>query len=278
MANSSSTWRARVRVYECDALGHVNNAVYLHYLQQATAEAWTDYGAAAWQLRSLSLEYLAPAFSGDELEVEAWADGAEGDLLACSYGITRGDDARAILRARATWAQPGAQTHPPLAGDLPDGFRVSPLRLPPDRLNAHRYRWVHTVCSYELDRSGCANPVQLLRWVEEARMVACAEVEWPLERMFAADLMVVQIRHDSEFHSPLRGGEHVEVVSRICDLRLLKGTWCHEIYRLRSAAGPDAGEKELVAQDYSAGAFLNFAGKPTPAPKAALDALLRGGA
>jgi hypothetical protein len=35
-------------------------------------------------------------------------------------------------------------------------------------------------------------------------------------------------------------------------------------------------EKELVATDYSAGAFLSCAGKPQPAPKAILDALLRG--
>jgi acyl-CoA thioesterase FadM len=107
-------------------------------------------------------------------------------------------------------------------------------------------------------------------------MVACAEVGWPLERMFAADLMIVQIRHDTEFHQSLRPGERVEVVSRICDLRLLKGTWCHEIYRLHPETDADAGEKELVARDYSAGAFLNCAGKPTPPPKALLDALLRG--
>jgi acyl-CoA thioesterase FadM len=153
---------------------------------------------------------------------------------------------------------------------------VSPLRLSPDRLNAHRYRWRHTVCGYELNAAGGADPAQLLRWVEEAKMVACADVGWPLDRMFDADLMIVQIRHDSEFHRSLGLGERVEVVSRVCDLRLLKGTWCHEIYRLPSATCGGPVEKELIATDYSTGAFLSCAGKPQAPPKAMVDALLRG--
>ena len=127
-----------------------------------------------------------------------------------------------------------------------------------------------------MDGSGSANPAQLLRWVEEAKISACTEVGWSLERMLGADLMIVQIRHDSEFYAPLRVGERVEVVSRICNLRLLKGTWCHEIYRLYPAPTGEAGDKELVGLDYSTGAFLTCAGRPNPAPKAMLDALLIG--
>jgi acyl-CoA thioester hydrolase len=280
MTDSVFTWGARVRVYECDALGHVNNAVYLHYLQQATAEAWARHGASAWGLRSLATEYLAPAYSGDDLEVQAWSDGVDGALLACGYNITRPENARTIVRARATWVSPSADAGTPPPPDWPAApaglARIAPLRLPPDRLNAHRYRWAHTVCAYELDGSGCVNPVQLLRWVEEAKFVACTEVGWPLERMFATDLMIVQIRHDSEFYAPLRARERVQVFSRICDLRLLKGTWRHEVYRLHPASDGGADEKELIALDYSTGAFLNCAGKPNPAPKAFLDALLQG--
>lgn len=280
MANSFHSWRARVRVYECDLLGHVNNAVYLHYLQQTTAEVWADLGASDWDLRSLAMQYLAPAYNGDELEVRAWASAVEGSSVVSDYTILRPEDGRDLLRARVNWGVPDGQPSVTLARDchtaLPESPGVSPLRLPPDRLDAHRYRWRHTVCSYELDARGGANPAQLLRWVEEAKMVACAGVGWPLDRMSDADLMIVQIRHDSEFYAPLRLGEQVEVVSRICDLRLLKGTWCHEIYRMSSAPTEGPVEGALVATDYSAGAFLSCAGKPQPAPKAMLDALLQG--
>jgi acyl-CoA thioester hydrolase len=280
MSISPAIWRAQVRVYECDALGHVNNAVYLHYLQQATAETWASRGASAWGLYSLAMEYLAPAYSGDELEVRAWASGLENTRLVCGYAITRVADDRTLMRARANWAVPDRQAGPALAGDWPAASPelpgVATLRLPPDRLNAYRYRWRHTVCSYEVDASGGANPAQILRWVEEAKMVACTEVGWSLERMFGVDLMIVQMRHDSEFYTPLRARERVEVVSRICNLRLLKGTWCHEIYRLCPAPTGETGDGELVGLDYSAGAFLTCAGRPNPAPKAMLDALLIG--
>jgi acyl-CoA thioester hydrolase len=280
MISPSSTWRAKVRVYECDALGHVNNAVYLHYLQQATAEAWVTLGAPGWELRSLVMEYLAPARKGDELEVSSSADGLDGDLRASGYRITRLGDDRGILRARATWAEPARAEDAPSMQDWPVAPRdfpgVLPLRLQPDRLQAHRYRWEHTVCNYELDGSGCANPAQVLRWVEEAKFVACIGVGWPLDRMADADLVIVQIRHDSQFYISLRAGERVEVISRICDLRLLKGTWCHEIYRLPPAGEDEAAEKKMVALDYSTGAFLTRAGRPNPAPKAMLDALVRG--
>jgi acyl-CoA thioester hydrolase len=280
MSGSMAIWRAQVRVYECDARGHVNNAVYLHYLQQATAEAWASRRASAWELRSLAMEYLAPAYGGDELEVRAWASGLDSTRLVCGYAITRVADDRTVTRARASWAVSDRQAGAALAGDWPAASPelpvVASLRLPPDRLNAYRYRWRHTVCSYELDASGGANPAQLLRWVEEAKMVACTGVGWSLERMFGSDLMILQIRHDSEFYAPLRLGERVEVVSRICNLRLLKGTWCHEIYRLCPAPTSETEDKELVGLDYSAGAFLTCAGRPNPAPKAMLDALLIG--
>jgi acyl-CoA thioester hydrolase len=279
MASLVLAWRARVRVYECDALGHVNNAVYLHYLEQTTAEAWASLGASTWELRSLAMEYVAPAYSGDELQVRASTDGFEGDLLVCRYSITRSDDARPILRARATWA-PGSVRGASLSPDWPlaplEFPTVGPLRLPPDRLNAYRYRWSHTVCSYELDGSGSANPAQVLRWVEEAKFVACTGVGWPLDRMTDADLLILQIRHDSQFYASLRAGERVEVISRICDLRLLKGTWCHEVYRLPPTGAEEGTEREIVVLDYSTGAFLTRAGRPNPAPKAMLETLVRG--
>jgi acyl-CoA thioester hydrolase len=280
MTNSMFTWRARVRGYECDALGHVNNAVYLHYLQQATTEAWPMLGADAWELRTLATEYLAPARSGDELAVTVWADGAGGGLPACEYAIARSNDAREVLRARATWALPRGEAGVLPAPDWPSAPaelpRTAPLRLSPDRPEAYRYRWRHTVCNYELDANGFANPVQLLRWVEEAKFVACAEVGWPISRMLDADLVIVQIRHDSQFHIRLQAGECVEIVSWICDLRLLKGTWTHEVNRLKPDPVPGTGGEDRVALDYSTGAFLNHAGRPQPAPRAFLDALLKG--
>ena len=81
----------RVRVYELDGLGHVNNAVYLDVLQQAVFDA---LGAAGWSLDRMlgnggvplcagaDIEYLEAALYGDALEVGTWFTPAPGALHA----------------------------------------------------------------------------------------------------------------------------------------------------------------------------------------------------
>jgi hypothetical protein len=61
-------------------------------------------------------------------------------------------------------------------------------------------------------------------------------------------------------------GDRVEIVSRVYDLRRVGGTWQHQVYR----------NGDLVALDYSAGAFLDRARKLRPPLQAMLDALVRG--
>jgi acyl-CoA thioesterase FadM len=61
-------------------------------------------------------------------------------------------------------------------------------------------------------------------------------------------------------------GDWAEIVSRVYDLRRVSGTWQHRVYR----------NGDLVALDYSAGVFLDRAGKLRPPPQAMLDALVRG--
>jgi acyl-CoA thioester hydrolase len=70
--------RIRVRHYEMDALGHVNNAVYLHYVEEAAIEHarqlgfdeahWRELGGT-WVVRRHEIDYRLPAVAGDELDV-----------------------------------------------------------------------------------------------------------------------------------------------------------------------------------------------------------------
>lgn len=272
MAIPSGPWRTRVRVYECDSLGHVNNAWYLAYLQQATVEIWPEAACSLWELRRLAVEYLAPARLGDELEVAAWSSGGEAGLPVCGYEIRRRGDGQVIVRAQVTWACPASNREPAgpafqWAAGLPmDRAPVKPVRLGPDRLGAHSYLWQHTVRQYELDAAGRVNPVEVLRWLEEAKFVACATAGWPVARILGAGTVIVQIRHDGEFYAPLHAGERVEIVSRVYEVGRVKGTWRQEVYR----------DGEMVALDYASGAFLDLTGRPSPPPPAMLEALIRG--
>ncbi|MGC4085207.1 MAG: acyl-CoA thioesterase [Vicinamibacterales bacterium] len=67
--------RLAVRFSDCDLLGHVNNAVYLTYLEECRVAWWRDLGGT-WGMPGVgailvhaSCNYRAPAHTGDELEI-----------------------------------------------------------------------------------------------------------------------------------------------------------------------------------------------------------------
>ncbi len=80
MGVDPTTYRTcwRVRQYELDALGHVNNAVFLNYAEQVAIEhadaagfgpTWTASVGGAWVVRRHEITYHRPAYFGDELEL-----------------------------------------------------------------------------------------------------------------------------------------------------------------------------------------------------------------
>ncbi len=90
----------RVRHYEMDALGHVNNAVYLHYLEQAAIQHSAAIGYPGARLAELGglfiarrheIDYLRPAVAGDLLQVVTWAAEMTGARALREYAIIRRD-------------------------------------------------------------------------------------------------------------------------------------------------------------------------------------------
>lgn len=64
-----------VRFRDCDAYGHVNNAVYLTYLENARFALWRAQGITGVILARAEVDYRAQATYGDELEVRARVEG-----------------------------------------------------------------------------------------------------------------------------------------------------------------------------------------------------------
>ena len=63
---------------DIDGLGHVNNVVYLKWMQQAAAAHWErvstaeDRAAAHWVVIRHEIEYKAPGFAGERLVARTW--------------------------------------------------------------------------------------------------------------------------------------------------------------------------------------------------------------
>jgi len=101
----------KVRTYECDSYGHVNNANYLNYMEYARYELLKDVGfdypamveaGYGVYVAKIEIDYKKPAITDDELLIKSWPikKGAVSGVIA--QEIWRGDDL--LIEAKVTWA------------------------------------------------------------------------------------------------------------------------------------------------------------------------------
>jgi len=126
--------RVTARDADIDGYGHVNNAVYVRWLDEA---AWshssalgvppetclaTRCGMAVWRTQ---LNYLAPAFAGEEVEVGTWILGSDRRLrVDRRFQLRRAADGRCLVRALVHY----------VCIDLDTG---RPRRMPPGYVSAY---------------------------------------------------------------------------------------------------------------------------------------------
>jgi acyl-CoA thioester hydrolase len=99
----------RVVAADLDERAHVNNIVYLRWAQEIATAHWRalappDAAAGlAWVALRHEIDYLAPAFLGDELAIRTWIGGAVGLRFERFTEVRRAADARVLARARTLW-------------------------------------------------------------------------------------------------------------------------------------------------------------------------------
>jgi acyl-CoA thioester hydrolase len=106
------TTRLRVRTYELDANGHVNNAVYLNWAEQIATEHveaagfgqdWVLARGGAWVVRRHEITYRRPAVYGDELELTTRPTSIKGARGHRHTTIVRISDAATIAEIDTEW-------------------------------------------------------------------------------------------------------------------------------------------------------------------------------
>jgi acyl-CoA thioester hydrolase len=281
------TRRFRVRHYELDALGHLNNVVFVQYMQEAAIEAssalgfgpdWYRANGVGWVVRRLAVRYHAQVTYGDEVDVNTWVSLMRGVRSRREYDLTRVSDGARVARGRAEWIYVDAKTGQPTR--FPDGwadaFHTTPeaedlgVRLSNARPTADAYRYVsrRRVHFAEMDTAQHVNHAVYLDWIGEAYFEAIAAAGHPLERVRQDGWMVLQAGHEIEYFAPAKHNDNIEVVSWVCELGKVRGAWTHEIY--------NADTRQLLARDYSLGVFVNLEGIPTTPPLEAVEKVLRG--
>ncbi|HEU0115608.1 MAG TPA: thioesterase family protein [Thermomicrobiales bacterium] len=141
----------RVRFHDVDALGHVNNAAYLTYLEQAAIDHATLAGFDLARMRELGglfiarrheLDFLKPAFERDVLQIETWIDEARGARAIRRYEARRiGEGGRdALPPDRLLAADEPAPAGEPIVSARTEWVYVDPTGRP-RRMPAELMAW-----------------------------------------------------------------------------------------------------------------------------------------
>lgn len=105
-----------------DENGHVNNVVYVQWMQDIAVEHYASIGGveaqgpeATWVVREHRVEYLLPAFEGEEIEVRTWVEDVRRVRSLRKYEFVRRSDGKVLVKGETDWVFVDVKTGYPRA-------------------------------------------------------------------------------------------------------------------------------------------------------------------
>ena len=267
----------RVRHYECDPYGHVNNATYLRYMQEAAFDAsaaagydfekYRDLGTL-WLIRETGIEYLRPAAYDQTLAVRTWVADFRRIRSRREYEMSVNGDI--VARAFTDWVYLDAATQQParipdelIAGFFPEGAPPTaprrepfpePPPIPPGAFTAQRrVQW------HELDGAGHVNNAMYVSYLEDTAIQAAESVNWGLGRVAERNIAILAREHRLEYLRPAVLGDELAIT-----------TWLSNFRRtnvVRHYAVKRAADGELLLRARTLWVWVDLkTGRPTPIP------------
>ena len=111
MADDAAVYTEPRRVTESDLdeRAHVNNVVYLRWVQEIATAHWRALATPrmlaelAWVALRHEIDYLAPAVLDDALQLRTWVGVADGLAFERFAEVRRARDDKLLARARTLW-------------------------------------------------------------------------------------------------------------------------------------------------------------------------------
>lgn len=123
MSGSSPSTAFEIRLHaqppDIDELGHVNNVIYLRWVQEAAVAHWKTLTSAeaqrtvVWVVVRHEIDYKTPALLGDEIIVRTWVGEATRLTFERHTEALRAADGKLLAKVRTLWCPIDAGTGRP---------------------------------------------------------------------------------------------------------------------------------------------------------------------
>jgi len=115
-----------------DELGHVNNAVYLKWAQEAATRHWANNAPEILRAQYVfvvlrhEVDYRDPILPGDPVLARTWLGAATGPRFERFVDIRKPDAAKSAARVRSVWCMVDIGSRRPrrVGRDILDAFQV----------------------------------------------------------------------------------------------------------------------------------------------------------
>jgi acyl-CoA thioester hydrolase len=266
-----------VRHYECDAYGHLNNANYIHYMEEAAFQASAAVGyskaryeslGALWLARETHIEYLLPVRYGDTVEVKTWVEDFRRVRSRRRYEFRHPGEDTLLAQAETDWVYLDSVSQRPtvvppemIVAFAPEGlpettvarpkFPAAPPPPPEPYTSQRKVEW------RDIDSAQHVNNAAYFHYLEEAGVEAAAHFGWSMQRCAEAGFGIIARDIHIEYRLPALLGENLAVETWVSDLKRSTAVRHYQVQR-----GSD-----LLAQARTRFVWVDLAtGKPIRIP------------
>ncbi|HAY85230.1 MAG TPA: hypothetical protein DCY42_10010 [Chloroflexi bacterium] len=270
----------RVRFYECDAYGHVNNSNYIRYMQEAAFAASTAAGyseeeyqrqGVIWLIRDTEVEYLSPLRYGDTAVVTTWVDDFRRVRSRRMYEVRRKGDETLLARGSTDWVLLDRESlHPvsiptqmkqaffPEGVPAEQGQRQSFPAPPPPPAGAVTI--MRDVAWEDVDPAQHVNNAKYFTYMEESGIQAASQFGVSMHGFLKQGYGSVARKSRIEYKQPALLGDTLEITTYLSDARPVRATR-HFIIRRQA-------DQQLIAQAYVLWVFIDLqTGRPVRMPE-----------
>lgn len=270
----------QIRSYECDAYGHLNNAIYLRLMQEAAFNASTEAGYdesqykamnRVWIIRATELEYILPLMYRDQVEVKTWVDDIRRVRSRRCYEFKIRGSEKTAARGYTDWVFLHREslklcTIPEelISAFFPDdeppsSVRRSPFPEPPPAPEGV-FKFRKKVEWRDIDGMHHLNNAGYLSYAEEAAVELSTAYNWPLTRGLEMGIAFVAQNTRIQYISPAFLGDELDILTWLIEIRPASALRHYDIIRVK--------DENLLARIQTRWVYFDLAaGKPRRFPE-----------